>query len=215
MRVKRVGVLGGTFDPAHLGHIHLAWHAMREVLLDEILFIPAAQPPHKKSVTTSFQHRLAMLQFACESTPEFSVSTLEDELPKPSYTIDTLEVLPERYGIKARFFFIIGLDAFLEIKSWKQYQKVLLKADFILSKRSGADDEELELFLNTLGYSKKGDEWVGSAENKIIFLRNMPPEVSSSSIREEVNRLGKCTGLDEKWLTPKVAAYIEKHQLYI
>jgi len=209
---EKIGLFGGTFDPVHLGHMQMAEAAMKEFDLDRIAFIPSAQPPHKDTTTiSSFAHRVTMLEIACAEKSCFEFNTIEDKLPAPSYTIDTLMVLFEHFGHQSQLFFLIGTDAFLEILTWKEYEKILKLINIIIAPRRGADQSPLADLLFRLGYSNQGDRWVGEGGLKdICFLRAIPDAISSSAIRDKI-RLGEdCSRL----MPNKVFDYIKSHRLY-
>lgn len=215
MKQRRIGVFGGTFDPVHLGHIRLAEVALNEITLDEIVFLPAALPPHKDGEIADFKHRFAMLKIVCNDVSEFSISTLEEMLPKPSFTIDTLAVLQKHHDFDGKLYFIMGSDSFLDISTWKEYGKVLENIHLILACRYGYDNVKLESVITGLGYRRTQSCWVGSGKKKNIYmLQKLPPEVSSSGIRDTVQRQGNCDGLANTVLDPGVAAYIDVYGLY-
>ncbi|MBW2658577.1 MAG: nicotinate (nicotinamide) nucleotide adenylyltransferase [Deltaproteobacteria bacterium] len=210
---QKTGILGGTFDPVHNGHLVLADEARRECGLDSILFIPAAVPPHKKAAeVTSFEHRVSMLQIACSLFPSFRCSSIEGGLPEPSYTIDTLKVLLSRMGEKNKYFFIIGCDAFLEIPTWKSYRNVVQLVSFIVSKRKGSDENKLADLAVHLGYTVKDSfTWIGPSGNREIrFLRTVPPDISSTTIRKKIRDNQITAGT----IPEKVIEYIKANNLY-
>jgi nicotinate-nucleotide adenylyltransferase len=137
---KRIGLFGGTFDPVHKGHISIACQAAEEAQLDQVLFIPAADPPHKAAPGASYWHRICMLEAALTGTAveqdRFALSFLEAELPFPSYTVDTLFELKKRL-CNPRCYFIIGADSLLDLHRWYQYQKLLSLTHFIVLSRPG------------------------------------------------------------------------------
>ena len=210
---KKIGVLGGTFDPVHTSHLELAEAARREYGLDKILFIPAAVPPHKReTAVTSFEHRVRMLEIACESSDFFECNIIEGELPKPSYTLDTLRALQSRMGKESTFYFIIGCDAFLDILTWKSYREILQLVSIIVSKREGVEEKKMADLAFILGYNITNESsWSGSKGNKdICFLKKTPPELSSTFIRKNIrdNRIIAGT------IPEKVVEYIETNTLY-
>jgi len=210
---QKTGILGGTFDPVHNGHLVLAVEARRECGLDRILFIPSAVPPHKSAAeVTSFKHRVKMLDIACALYPSFKCSSIEGELPKPSYTIDTLKALQSRMGEDCIFYFIIGCDAFLEISTWKSYRKIMQLVSFIVSKRKGTDEKKLADLANHLDYNIISDFiWSGPhGTKKICFLRTIPPNISSTSIRKNIGDNQVTAGT----IPRKVIEYIRTHNLY-
>ena len=142
--MKRIGILGGTFDPVHCGHIHLAEDAMKQGGLDEVIFIPARLQPFKlgKKITSG-EDRLAMLQLATEHTPGFAVSSYELDAEGVSYTYLTLRALQKEYGEDARLYFITGTDAFLKIELWMMAEELLTNYGFLIGTRPGYREDEL------------------------------------------------------------------------
>lgn len=212
MSGPKIGLLGGTFDPVHYGHLQLAEAASRECGLDQVFFIPAAEPPHKnRTAVSSFSHRLAMLELAIEGRQGFVCSAIEGVLPRPSYTIDTLKVLQGQYGSQHRLYFMIGVDAFLDILSWKLHQDVLRSVDIILAKRRGYTGEPLTDLLKKLGYTEKQGLWqADDGKRDIYIVQKIPDGQSSSAIRAMI-----ATGLPvEQFLPPAVMGYINKNNLY-
>jgi nicotinate-nucleotide adenylyltransferase len=209
---KKIGLLGGTFDPVHYGHLQLAQSAMEECSLDKVVFIPSAQPPHKKGASiTPFNHRLAMLNLAGACENSFECDAIEDSLPKPSFTIDTLRELLKHYSTDCRFYFMIGADAFLDILTWKSYTAILRSVNIILSKRKGYDAEHLAILLKKLGYAASDGLWHGNDGKKSIYiLKNIPDCLSSSAIRTMIKK-GESV---QQYLPESVLEYIKKYKLY-
>lgn len=209
---QKTGILGGTFDPVHNGHLALAEAAGNLCNLDEIVLLPAAVPPHKQEKTiTPFSHRAAMLEIAVENKKAFHVSTIEQFLPYPSFTIDTLHYLKMHSVLDLEFFFITGADTFLDIRSWKNYMKLLGTSNFIVFHRSGYNKEQLNTFLSSLGYEKKDDHWYHGVLGKSVYTSNDPlPAVSSSEVR---NLIGKGRPVDQM-IPQGVADYIAGQHLY-
>lgn len=210
--IQKTGILGGTFDPVHHGHLALATAAGKLCKLDEIVLLPAAVPPHKqhKSIT-EFSHRVAMLNCAAKGNPFLQVSLLEKKLPSPSFTIDTLRYMEMHSVAGSEFFFIIGADAFLDILSWRLYRDVLNISNFIVFLREGYGSKALYSLLHAMGYQEKKSVWRNRNSGKAIYtsLVSLPP-VSSSMVRHVVK-----TGKSLEGLIPKgVATYIDKQGLY-
>lgn len=210
MSIERIGIFGGTFDPVHNGHIQLANRAIQEVELTKLLFVPAANPPHKNEIIASFKHRIAMLELVCKGSKHFLCSSIEAELPKPSYTVDTLTELMTHYPT-AELYFIIGGDAFLDLLTWKSYKKILSMVKIIISPRVGYSNNRLHIFLSSLGYTQSGEKWQGkNGQKDIILLSKSPQDSCSSMIRDVIAKKGDATHL----LPQKVAAYIQENSLY-
>ncbi len=210
--IRKIGLLGGTFDPVHYGHLALAQASMELCELSEVVCIPAAVPPHKQgNVVAPFAHRFAMLNIAVAEYPALRVSSIEQSLAKPSYTIDTLNYLKSHSMGAVEYFFITGADAFLDIQSWKNFKDVLSSCNFIVFTRKGESNENLHVLFEVLGYSYECAAWRNSKNEKIICTPlDSLPMVSSSDIRQLV-----VAGNDFNQLLPvEVGEYITRHQLY-
>lgn len=212
MSVKRIGLLGGTFNPVHFGHLNLAEAAMNECRLDQIVFIPSALPPHKDETSiASFTARVAMLQRAGANNNRFTCTTIEGQLPTPSYTIDTLRAIDETFPKDARIFFIIGIDAFLDLLTWKSYEEILQRVTLVVAQRKGYHIEQLFSFLIMLNYVDRGHCWQGGDGNKEVYLLNtLPGDYSSTAIREKMQRRIFST----QDVPEEVIKYIKLHNLY-
>lgn len=199
---KKVGIIGGTFDPIHHGHLMLAEYSRVTFKLEEIVFIPSGNPPHKgEEVVSPINHRYNMTLLAINSNPYFSISTIEVERKGPNYTIDTIEQLKE-INKDVDYYFILGEDSIREIHTWKDYDKLLRICKFIVAPRPYADRKTLVDRVNSLN---------AKYENSIYILDMPLIEISSTDIR---NRLSN--GLSIKYLVPEmVEMYIHKHKLYI
>lgn len=204
-------MFGGTFDPVHNGHLQLACQAIEETGLTQVLFVPAAHPPHKERVITPIKHRVAMLEIVCRDSEKLVCSSIERELPKPSYTVDTILALKKLYPENTDFFFIIGSDAFLDLLTWKAYLHLLSLVQIVVSPRIGYRDELLYSFLNRIGYSYKEKRWQAEGGKKDIFILSKSPQgVCSSDIRESIAQGGNAATM----LHPEVVRYIQKNSLY-
>jgi nicotinate-nucleotide adenylyltransferase len=137
----RIGLFGGTFNPIHFGHLRAALEVKESFPLDECHLIPAAIPPHKRSdQIVAADARLDMIRLAIEDYGGFVLSDVELKRPGPSYTIDTVEIFRRRYGAGCELYWLLGLDAFLEIHTWKSYRKLLQTISFIVMARPDAGD---------------------------------------------------------------------------
>ncbi len=199
-RVAR-GVFGGTFDPPHLGHLVLAEAARAELGLSEVVFMPAAQPPHKVGrPITPTAHRVAMVRHAVASHARFALSTLDAEREGPSYTLDTMLRLRERWGDTVTIFFIIGLDSLIDLPGWHQPEKLMQLVNFAVVARPGyyADMASLERALPGL-------------LDRVIFVPAPLIGISSTAIRERVR-----AGQSIRYLVPRaVERYIYDKELYL
>lgn len=197
----RVGIMGGTFDPIHVGHLITAETVRSEYKLDKIVFIPAAIPPHKQEqlVTPAF-HRYNMTVLATNTNPFFEVSPIEMNRPGPSYTIDTIYELLEKYGKDTEFYFITGADAIAEISTWDRAKELLGICQFIAATRPGC--------LPDVNHIK---EYFGGLGEEHIHRLNTPElEISSTDIRMRVKN-----GMSIKYIVPlAVEQYIYKEGLY-
>lgn len=199
---SRVGIMGGTFDPVHYGHLVTAEVARHSFNLEVVIFVPAGRPPHKtEQIITDVEHRYLMTAMATVTNPCFQVSRLEIERPGPSYTIETMSEFSRHLGSEVRLFFITGADAILEIWSWKDAQRLLKICEFIAATRPGYVLSGLETLLAQ----------VEEPERQRLHLLEVPAlAISSSDIRERVRQ-----GRPIKYLVPEVVEnYIYKHGLY-
>ena len=218
---KKIGLLGGTFDPVHNGHLAVANHVLKVLNLDEIWFIPAALPPHKPGHwdnrnISGFAHRFAMLERTVEQNEAFVVSDIESKRSAPSYSIDTIKILVELKGRQADFSFIIGIDAFIEIDTWRQYKELPSLVNFIVISRPGYPTARIgEIILNnypdyTFDHSR--NTWCSSDRRGTFTLLHMQPvPVSSTEIREKVRKGENISGM----VPDAVEDYIKKSGLYI
>ena len=212
-RGQKIGILGGTFDPVHNGHLSAALGVRENLALDEVLLLPAARPPHKGgSPITSFGRRLTMLELAVAGLPGLSVCALEADRPGPSFTIDTLRAL--RQGNGPRLYFIIGLDAFADIYTWKEYDAILDEAHLVVLSRPGCltpVEKYIADFFPAFSLADDGKSWQAEEVAGRIYV----PAVNSHAVSSSVLRTAVAAGRDISAMTPAaVAMYIEKNQLY-
>jgi nicotinate-nucleotide adenylyltransferase len=180
---RRVGILGGTLDPVHRGHLDAAAAAQRALRLDEVLFLPSSVPPHRAHPVASSYHRFAMVALAISGRAGWRGCDLELADPAPSYTADTLRKLHER-GLRAHeLFFITGADAFTEIATWKDYPAVLDLAHFAVVSRRGMAASTMRERLPVLASRMRFPADTGK-QQALIFLIDAPTaDVSSTAIR--------------------------------
>ncbi len=136
----KIALFGGTFDPIHFGHLIIAEEVRQRFSLDQVYFIPSAQPPHKPAPKiTSPSDRFLMATIATLSNPHFFVSPVEIDRGGTSYSIETIEYFQERFGPQIKLYFMMGVDTFLEISTWKNYQQLLASCQLIITTRPGFD----------------------------------------------------------------------------
>ncbi len=199
--MSKIGIIGGTFDPIHIGHMQLAEQALTEKELDIVLFVPNHTPwmKHDRTVTEA-ERRAAMVRLAIEDNPAFKLSTIEIDTGGNSYTWQTLETLKEQYP-GDEFFFILGADSLLSIEKWAHPEKIFKDAVILAAVRDDCDIEKLEKQKETL--TEKYDAR--------IQLLSMPPiAVSSTEIRQEFYTDSRIRKLVPK----KTADYILQNHLY-
>lgn len=212
---QRVGLFGGTFDPVHQGHLSLAWHVLEHCRLDRILFIPAANPPHKQCPEVSFDHRQAMIRAALQEnccTARMELSLIEQHFEGPSYTIRTIEALSGQDGLLHPFL-ILGADSLVDLCHWHRVSDVLNQASLIVVRREGIDmamiGQAIIALPHAYQYNPQTGGWIDAAGRTISYLAKGIWPVSSSAIREALRR-----GVAPAMLPPSVFAYIKGHHLY-
>jgi len=193
----RLGIMGGTFDPIHYGHLVAAQEARAALRLDPIVFIPCRQPPHRPTPPAAdAEHRYAMTIAATCTNPSFRASRVELERPAPSYTVDTLRWLHDEEPA-AELFFITGADAVRELATWREPERLVELCRFVAIARPGYDLGGLERDL-------------GEFARAVSPIQAPGVDISSTEIRQRVSQ-----GRPIKYLTPEpVEAYIVKHGLY-
>lgn len=208
----RLGLLGGTFDPVHAGHL-AAGRAAREALaLDHVQLIPAHVPPHRAVVPrASTPHRFAMAALVALDEPGWSVSDVEIERAGPSYTYDTLRAAQATGLTASQIFFITGADAFAEIATWSRYPAVLDLAHFVVVTRPGSNLDALAAQLPALAGRFRSPAEVDRAPGTaVVLVEAATPDVSSTVIRARAARGFSLAGL----VPPRVEQYIRRHGLY-
>lgn len=200
--MKKVGIIGGTFNPVHLAHLMLAETAYESMHLDEILFIPSGCSYMKdESIIVSAKDRVHMLGLALEENPHFALSTIEIERQGNSYTCETLQELSEKYP-DWELYLIMGADNLFDIETWKSPEEIFHYAHILAAVRGAKKLPDMEEKIADL--KEKYD-----ADITLLPIRHI--DISSTSIRDKVQN-----GLSIRYIVPdKVREYIEKHQLYI
>jgi nicotinate-nucleotide adenylyltransferase len=223
----RIGLMGGTFNPLHLGHLISADEIMNLLELEQVFIIPCSLPPHKEhDELIDSRHRLAMASLATASNPRLIVSSIEIERGGRSYTIDTIRALKKAEKNKLEIYFIVGVDVFSDIANWKEVDNLLRECHFVVTNRPGYDESKLVEKLNRDVASRHPDfkfalkEKIHKKGIKEIFIESSPYsiflvhiptlDISSTEIRRRV-----ALGRPVKYLlTPEVRRYISEHELY-
>lgn len=189
-KIRRIGILGGTFNPPHLGHLILAQESLCKLKLDRVIFIPTYLPPHKKVKGNGAYARYKMTVLACKGNPKLEVSKIEIDKKSVSYSVETLRKLRKKYGKAAKLYFITGSDSLKEIENWREVDEILRLSSFIVAARPGFP------FVKT---------------KRKVKLIDMPPiDISSSMIRDRVRNSKPIM-----YLVPDpVREFIKKNRLY-
>jgi len=212
---KNIGILGGTFNPVHYGHLRAAIDVYDVLSLDELIFIPTLIPPHKEENSIlSFYHRFNMLKLATKSVPYFKISDMEAQRGGKSYSVETIAEIKKQINISANLFFIIGMDGLLEIHLWKDYKRLFSLCNMTVIERPGFLSEEIaDILKNRVdsGYVENGNSFVHPDKKTVILLKGTKHlDISSSSIRKYVKE-----GKSIKFLLPiEVEDYILREKLY-
>ena len=213
MALRRVGIYGGTFDPVHNGHLEVARRVLKFFELDEVIFVPACVPPHKRNASiTSAYHRFAMVALATAADQRLLVSTVELDAPDRPYAVDTIAGMLDE---TRRLFFIIGADSWSEITTWHEWQRLVRMCDLIVVTRPGYIAEpKTDNFVDLRGMEGRPVvELIEDDESPRVFLTDVAMvDVAATEIRTAV-RSGEVERL-KAMVPPAVAAYIEKHGLY-
>jgi len=209
---RRLGILGGTFDPIHCGHIDLALAAEQALRLDRILVVTSNMPPHRHQPFASAYHRFAMTAIAVAGRRAWRASDIELRGGSYSYTSHTLRRFQERGYAPRDLFFIIGADAFLEIGAWYEYPAVLDLAHFVVVSRPGYPSADVPRKLTALAgrMTRSPFEGTDRAEPRIFLLDATTADVSSTAIRQRRGAGLSIAGL----VPPGVHQHIEQHGLY-
>ncbi len=212
----RIGILGGTFDPVHAGHLRVARAAVERLALDTLLFIPALLNPLKQGeAVTAFLHRLAMLDLAVANQPGLFVSAMEGKRTPPSYTVDTVRELRQRLGARVELFLLVGMDAFQEVEGWKDSAELAQMVSLAVFPRPPYGLGDLAVVMQRAfpfyHYDIGQQAWLAAVGSGRIIPLDLPVlDLSATRIRSQVR-----TGVDLTGQVPSgVAQYIVAHSLY-
>ncbi len=202
--MRRVGVLGGTFDPVHYGHLVIAEEVYATLQLTEMVFVPAGQPPHKTNgEITAAEHRLEMLELAIASNPHFTISRIDLDRPGPSYTIDTLQLLRKQWGENTAIYFIIGGDSLEDLFSWHDPSGILEQlTHLVVVRRPGYSESE--------AYYDWLEARLPGIRQRLLVVDAPQFDISATDLRQRV-----AEGRPIKYQTPEsVESYIVQYGLY-
>jgi nicotinate-nucleotide adenylyltransferase len=211
----KIGLMGGTFNPVHLAHLRIAQEARGVCDLDRVLFIPAADPPHKPLAgDVSFEQRCEMVRRAIDGNPSFEISDIEGQRAGKSYSIDTIAVFRHMHP-DDELYFIIGSDSFRELGLWHRYPEILRTTNLIVIERPGSTFTDPLVLLprdirGELRYIPSANRLVHSAGTIVQFFTGCALNISSSEIRRLVAAGQSITYL----VPPEVETYIKKQRIY-
>jgi nicotinate-nucleotide adenylyltransferase len=217
----KLGLLGGSFNPVHHGHLAIARQTREALGLDQILFIPTSHPPHKPNGSLApAQDRYEMVRLAIASDPSLAISDVEIRRPGKSYSIDTIRLLQQEHGARTQLFFLIGLDAFLDFPSWREPLTLLELCPFVVLSRPGLSFRSLSTMallppipqssLADLDAGRISQFEVSLGTQSLTYLQLPPSAVSASDIRSRIRQGLSVANL----LPPLVESYILQHHLY-
>lgn len=192
--MKKIGLFGGTFDPIHNGHIKIAGIVQRKLGLSKVIFIPAGVLPHREQSLVTPENRLTMVKLALRGKKRFTISDYETKKKSPSYSVETARYLKRKLGSETELFFIIGADAFNEIRTWRHWQELLRLCRFVVINRPG-----YKLVIPT-----------NEEAANVIVLRIPGIPLSATAIRQHIKKNKSA----EKLIPKSVHVYIKKHKLY-
>jgi nicotinate-nucleotide adenylyltransferase len=219
---SRIGLFGGSFDPVHNGHQRVAMDVFQQFKLDRVHFIPCALQPNKATgPLASTADRVAMLQLALRNQPGFEICRFEIQRQRPSYTIDTLSYFASTLAPDTHLFFIIGIDAFLEIDTWKSYSRLFELAAFVVMTRPGIGKSFKQTLSTVTDYTRQrigaryqpeshGSRLVHPVKHPIFLAEVSQINIASTRIRDRIQQ-GKPIS---DWIDREVAGYIETKGLY-
>jgi len=208
------GILGGTFDPVHLGHVALAHAALAGLPLSEVLWMPSGSPGHRAPPSASARERLAMLRLATADDPRFRIDAAELESGEPTYTVHTLTRLRAQQGSAQPLALLLGSDSFLSLPTWLRWRELFDLAHFAVASRPGHLPSDggpsPELSAEIVRRSARPEQLAASAAGRIAYFDMPPVDISASAVRARF-----AAGQDTRHLLPAaVLAYIQSQHLY-
>lgn len=200
--MKKIGLFGGTFNPIHNGHLHIAKQFAEQCALDCVIFLPAGEPYHKQTDLLSAEHRLKMVELAIASHPCFAVSDCDIVREGATYTIDTVQIFRQHYP-SAQLYWLMGMDSLMGLHKWKNWQTLVKQVKIVLANRAGDTLAQAPTELHA---------WLGDAlqQGDVILLNADLVNISSSEIRAQWAATQNASGLPEN-----VVNYLKKNQLFV
>lgn len=191
---ENIGLFGGSFNPAHNGHISIAESFVRSPLLDKLWVLLTPQPPHKSDrLLADYSDRFEMLKLAFQNHPNIEVSNVENELPRPTYTLKTIEYIKQQYPDK-KFYLCLGSDSLQDFHKWYKYRRILDEVDLLVAQRPGEEIDDVDLHVM----------------EKTHLVNHDPIDLSSTAIREWIRKGDH----PEDWIPESVYKYIKQKNLY-
>lgn len=207
---KRIGILGGTFDPIHIGHLRAALEAAEWLALDEVLLIPSARPPHRDTPQVSAEQRLEMVRLAVANVPLLRVDDRELRRNRPSWTIETLESVRAEYGAEVSLFLLLGWDAFCGLATWHRWQELLTHCHIAVLQRPDFSAETVPALRDFIAAHETPPSAVTGNAGRLTFIQQAPLAVSATTIRRLL-----AAGRSVQFLVPDaVLHYLHTHGLY-
>ena len=208
---RRIGLLGGTFDPIHIGHLRAAVEVIEFLELDELRLIPSARPPHRRQPQTAAMHRLRMVELAVAGVDGLTVDDRELKRERPSYSVETLESLRQELGDSVQLLLLLGWDAFCGLPGWYRWDELLDLCHILVLQRPDANTEAPEELRNLVAARSTSDPLaLTGAAAQISSTWQTPLEISATHIRER-----RRAGRSIRFLTPDaVLNYIQAQGLY-
>lgn len=212
-KAQAIGLMGGTFDPIHLGHMRLAWEASTLLGLTQMEIMPCHLPPHRDTPSSDAAHRIEMARLACAETPSFHVNDWEVKKHTASYTVETLQYLRDKTSNDTPLIFVMGMDAFRLFCRWHHWQDILSLCHLWVAHRPGSKPPEAlsdEYALLQKCRAEQPHDLLGSAAGSIHVHNTTALDISATQLREDIQQ-----GFEPRFLLPdSVWRYIKLHQLY-
>lgn len=210
--MKTVGIYGGTFDPVHQGHIHVALEAQKRLSLDQLRLLPCHIPPHRDQPSLNSEHRLKMLQLAIAGMNDLVVDDRELRREGPSYTVDTLVSFRREYGRKVSLVWVLGMDAYCHLTEWYHWTQLPSLANLVVLQRPGYEAPKSGILADWLHEYSDRDPLKLLAQQSagvVMVLDQSQVDVAATHLREQL-----LNGELPEGLVPSVKDYIVEHQLY-